>query len=80
LRGIDEKFRTPLVLAEIEGLTYEEISVIEDVPIGTVRSRIARAKTQLKSLLGTNSQEAFDAIPGTIDIGITSHPIAKDHR
>jgi RNA polymerase sigma-70 factor (ECF subfamily) len=44
LHRIDEKFRTPLVLAELEGLSYDEVAAIEVVPIGTVRSRIARER------------------------------------
>jgi len=52
LRRLDEKHRTPLVLAEIDGISYEQIAEIEKIPIGTVRSRIARAKDQLRALLG----------------------------
>lgn len=80
LRRLDEKFRTAIVLAEVEGLTYEEIAVIEAVPIGTVRSRIARAKEQLRVLLGTRSQELSSAGSGTISASASSHPIAKDIR
>jgi RNA polymerase sigma-70 factor (ECF subfamily) len=66
LRRIDEKFRTVLVLAEVEGLTYEEIAAVEGVPIGTVRSRIARAKEQLKGLLGTSLEHSCCEASGTI--------------
>lgn len=49
--------RTALTLREIEGLTYEEISEAMDCPIGTVRSRIFRAREaiaeRLRPLLGT---------------------------
>ena len=44
-------FRTVLLLCDIEGFTYEEISKIVDVPIGTVRSRLFRARNLLKSKL-----------------------------
>jgi RNA polymerase sigma-70 factor, ECF subfamily len=43
--------RTAFVLAELQGLTYEEISKIEGVGLGTVKSRIARAREKLRSLL-----------------------------
>jgi len=44
-------FRTVLLLSDIEGFTYEEISKIIDVPIGTVRSRLFRARNMLKDML-----------------------------
>ena len=40
LQEIAEEFRQPLVLKEIDGLSYEEIAQIIDIPLGTVRSRI----------------------------------------
>lgn len=44
-------FRTVLLLSDVEGFTYEEISKIIDVPIGTVRSRLFRARNMLKDML-----------------------------
>jgi len=44
-------FRTVILLCDIEGFTYEEISKIIDVPIGTVRSRLFRARNMLKEKL-----------------------------
>ncbi len=44
-------FRTVLLLCDVEGFTYEEISKIIDVPIGTVRSRLFRARNMLKDKL-----------------------------
>ena len=44
-------FRTVLLLCDVEGFTYEEISKIIDVPIGTVRSRLFRARNMLKDRL-----------------------------
>ena len=41
---LPEDLRTAIVLREIEGLSYEEIAKIMDCPIGTVRSRIFRAR------------------------------------
>jgi RNA polymerase sigma-70 factor (ECF subfamily) len=49
--GLDEEFRVALVLRDIEGLSYEEISEIIQHPVGTVRSRIHRARTELKEKL-----------------------------
>ena len=44
-------FRTVILLCDIEGFTYEEIAKIIDVPIGTVRSRLFRARNLLKERL-----------------------------
>jgi RNA polymerase sigma factor (sigma-70 family) len=44
-------FKTVILLCDIEGFTYEEISKIIDIPIGTVRSRLHRARNMLKESL-----------------------------
>ncbi len=44
-------FRTVILLCDVEGFTYEEISKIIDIPIGTVRSRLHRARNMLKEKL-----------------------------
>ena len=44
-------FRTVILLCDVEGFTYEEIAKILDVPIGTVRSRLFRARNDLKDKL-----------------------------
>ena len=44
-------FRTVILLCDIEGFTYEEIAKIIDIPIGTVRSRLHRARNMLKETL-----------------------------
>ena len=51
LAQISEEYRTVLVLKEMEGLKYEEIAQIIDCPIGTVRSRIHRARSELRRKL-----------------------------
>jgi len=51
LRQISEEFRQPLVLKEIDGLSYEEISEVLEIPLGTVRSRIFRGRQELMERL-----------------------------
>lgn len=52
LRALPEDFRAAVVLADVVGLSYEEIGEALDVPVGTVRSRIHRGRRQLRSALG----------------------------
>lgn len=47
LQEIAEEFRHPLVMKEMDGFSYEEIAQIMDIPLGTVRSRIFRARQEL---------------------------------
>lgn len=51
IADLPEVFRTTIVLREIEGLAYEEIAEITGVSLGTVKSRIARARQRLQSQL-----------------------------
>ena len=51
LEQLPVDFREVLVLREIEGLSYKEIAAVVRVPIGTVMSRLARARDRLSSLL-----------------------------
>jgi RNA polymerase sigma-70 factor (ECF subfamily) len=52
------EFREVIVLREIEDLSYREISDVVGVPIGTVMSRLARARKRLSEALGVGAQEA----------------------
>ena len=51
LNSLPVDFKTAILLCDIEGFTYEEISKIIDIPIGTVRSRLHRARNMLKESL-----------------------------
>lgn len=51
LAELSDEFRAALVLKEMDGLKYEEIAEVLDCPIGTVRSRIHRARLELKQKL-----------------------------
>ncbi|HLO47272.1 MAG TPA: sigma-70 family RNA polymerase sigma factor [Kamptonema sp.] len=51
IADLPEVFRTTIVLREIEGLAYEEIAEITNVSLGTVKSRIARARQRLQQQL-----------------------------
>ena len=51
LESLPLEFREALVLRELEGLSYKEIAEVAEVPVGTVMSRLARARRQLQSAL-----------------------------
>lgn len=61
--ALPEELRTAIVLREIDGMSYEEIAGIMDCPIGTVRSRIFRAREavagKLRPLLDTASDKRW---------------------
>ncbi len=51
LEELPVEFREALVLRELEGLSYKEIADVSGVPVGTVMSRLARARDRLKGAL-----------------------------
>lgn len=53
LSRVPEVFRTAVILSDIEGLSYDEIAEATEVPVGTVRSRIARGRAALRKELET---------------------------
>jgi len=63
LAELPEELRTAITLREIEGLSYEDIANIMNCPIGTVRSRIFRAReaiaAKLRPLLGTRTDRRW---------------------
>ncbi len=63
IEALSDELRQAITLREIEGLSYEEIAEMMDCPIGTVRSRIFRAREaiaqRLRPLLGTRLDERW---------------------
>ncbi len=60
LQQVSEEFRQPLILREIEGFSYDQISEILGIPSGTVRSRIFRARQELMERLDRNRRAETD--------------------
>jgi len=55
LRSLPEEYRTVLVLREVEGYSYEEIAKIAGCSLGTVKSRLSRARQALREKMTGNS-------------------------
>ena len=51
IQSLPEKFKTVIILRDIQELSYEEISKIVDIPLGTVKSRVNRGRLKLRDLL-----------------------------
>jgi RNA polymerase sigma factor (sigma-70 family) len=52
LDRLPAEFREVIVLREVEGLSYKEIGAVTEVPVGTVMSRLSRARARLQAALG----------------------------
>ncbi|WP_163558738.1 sigma-70 family RNA polymerase sigma factor [Halomonas sp. NO4] len=56
--ALPDGFRVVIVLVEVQGYTYEEVSRLLGIPLGTVRSRLNRARSQLQKRLWGQAREA----------------------
>ena len=65
LAKLGPEFRAAVVLRDLCDMTYEEIAQVQGVPVGTVRSRIARARASLADLLGNSGS------PGDVETSKT---------
>jgi RNA polymerase sigma-70 factor, ECF subfamily len=57
LESLQENFRLPVLLADVEGFSYKEIAEIMDTPIGTVMSRLHRGRKALEKALWETARE-----------------------
>ena len=67
LAELADDFREPVVLRDVGGLDYAEISQQLGIPPGTVRSRIARGRAKLAEILAAGNQNASDERPSSRD-------------
>ena len=65
---LPENFRTPVLLVDVEGLTYREAAEALDVPIGTVMSRLSRGRGLLRLELARHAPGSFTGARGETDL------------
>jgi len=58
VQALRPEFREAFILRELEGLSYKEIAEVTAVPIGTVMSRLSRARRELQARLGDTARKA----------------------
>jgi RNA polymerase sigma factor (sigma-70 family) len=59
LEDLSPQLREVIVLRELEGLSYQEIAAVTEIPIGTVMSRLSRGRQQLQRQLASCQEEAI---------------------
>jgi RNA polymerase sigma-70 factor (ECF subfamily) len=59
---LPEEQRSVILLVGLEGMRYEEVAVILDVPVGTIRSRLSRGREALRRLTGAVPDEKAEAV------------------
>ena len=55
---LPEEQRSVLLLVGLEGMRYEEVAAVLNVPVGTIRSRLSRGRELLRQLMGMNPEES----------------------
>lgn len=60
IRGLNETYRLIVVLADVEDYSYEEVSQLADISLGTVKSRLSRARARLRDCL----RQKEELLPG----------------
>lgn len=66
MQSLTEDHRDVLIMVCVQGMQYQEVADIMDIPLGTVRSRLSRAREQLNSLLNDKTSNVMlAAMPST---------------
>jgi RNA polymerase sigma-70 factor, ECF subfamily len=70
---LPEEQRAVILLVGLEGMRYEEVAEVLDVPVGTVRSRLSRGREALRRLMGMLPEDAADSLPRTKRAALPVH-------
>lgn len=68
VKALNSEYRLVVVLVDVEGLSYEEVARVANIPVGTVKSRLARARMQLRKSL----QSYRGLLPEAYRMGVPS--------
>ena len=66
MKRLPEKYKTAFLLRDVDSLSYEEIAQVLGVPLGTVKSRVNRARAILRTRLKPRLEESYELSKGTI--------------
>jgi RNA polymerase sigma-70 factor (ECF subfamily) len=66
VKTLNSEYRLVVVLVDVEGLSYEEVARVANIPVGTVKSRLARARMQLRKSL----QKYRNLLPEAYQVGL----------
>jgi RNA polymerase sigma-70 factor (ECF subfamily) len=66
IKRLPEKYKTAFVLRDVDNLSYEEIAQVLAVPLGTVKSRVNRARAILRGRLKPRMEETYELSKGTV--------------
>lgn len=65
LQGLPEEFRSVVLMVDVEGLDYQEVSVVVGKPLGTIKSRLARARLKMRDCL----RQFWELLPSVFRLG-----------
>ena len=68
VKSLNSEYRLVVVLVDVEGMSYEEVARVANIPVGTVKSRLARARGQLRKSL----QSFRGLLPAAYQVGMPS--------
>lgn len=66
VKKLPQKYRQAFILRDFDNLSYEEIAQILSVPLGTVKSRVNRARNMLRNMLKPNMEELYELSKGSV--------------
>jgi RNA polymerase sigma-70 factor (ECF subfamily) len=66
MKRLPEKYKTAFLLRDVDNLSYEEIAQVLGVPLGTVKSRVNRARAILRTRLKPRLEESYELSKGTM--------------
>lgn len=66
MKRLPEKYKTAFLLRDVDNLSYEEIAQVLAVPLGTVKSRVNRARAILRTRLKPRLEESYELSKGTV--------------